>query len=100
MNFLLSLILTLLIEGIIALLWGLRRRELVLCALVNIMTNPAAVLLHTMFPAWPVTALIELGVFAVEGFCYARFPVRRPWGLSLTANAVSFGAGLLINLFL
>lgn len=92
-----SLGLTLLLEGAVALLWGLRGRGLLLCALVNIMTNPAVVLLHRLFPGWAVTAALELAAFAAEGVCYARFGVRKPWGLSLAANGFSFGFGIILN---
>lgn len=96
-NLSLSLALTLVIEGAVALLWGLRGRALWLCVLVNTMTNPAVVLLHTLWPAWGVTAALELSAAAAEGFCYARFGVRRPWRLAAVANGVSFGLGLLLN---
>lgn len=92
-----SLGLTVAIEGAVAMAWGLRGRALAVCVLVNTMTNPAAVLLHARFPAWPVTALLEAAATAAEGFVYARFGVRRPWALALTANGVSFAAGLLLN---
>lgn len=97
--FLLSLGLTLVFELAVALCWGLRRRNLLLCGMVNVMTNPAVVLLHFLFPAPLLTALLELGAVAVEGFCYSRFgeQVRKPWLFSLVVNAFSFGMGLLIN---
>ncbi len=99
-SFLVSLGLTLLLEGIVVLAWGLRRRDLTLFALVNVLTNPAAVLLHALFPG--VTLAIEAAVVAVEGFCYARLgdSVRRPWLLALTANGFSFSMGLWINTLL
>lgn len=94
-----SLGLTLVFELAVALCWGLRRRDLLLCVLVNVMTNPAVVLLHFMFPAPLVTALLELGAVGAEGFCYRRFGerVRRPWLFSLVANGCSFGLGLIIG---
>lgn len=96
---LLSLGLTLVFEVAFALCWGLRRRDLLLCVLVNVMTNPAVVLLHLLFPAPFVTALLELGAVGAEGFCYSRFGerVRKPWLFSLIVNAFSFGMGLMIN---
>lgn len=92
-----SLALTLAIEGAVARLWGLRGRAMWLCVLVNTMTNPAVVLLHQFFPGWGATAALELAAAAAEGVCYARFGVRRAWGLAVTANGVSFGIGLLLN---
>ena len=49
-----SLALTLVLEELFALLWGLRgRRELTVVALVNILTNPPVVLLcHTAVGLW------------------------------------------------
>ncbi len=98
-DFLFSLILTLLLEGVVALVWKLRRRDLLLFVLVNLLTNPAAVLFHALFPGWAATALLELGVAAVEGFCFSRLSgtVKRPWLFSLTANAFSFFLGLFIG---
>lgn len=90
----LSLLLTLLLEEALALLWGLRgRRELILVALVNCLTNPPVVLLYHAFhlPALP----LELAAMAVEWLCYRAFSgqLRRPLAFSVCANAFSFGAG-------
>lgn len=95
-DFVLPLALTLVLEGIIALIWGLRRRELLLFTLVNVLTNPAAVLLHALFPGWAVTAALEAGVVLAEGALYRRLgdTIRRPWLFSLCANAFSFCMGL------
>lgn len=95
-DFLLPLALTIAFEGAVALMWGLRRRDLLLLVLVNVLTNPAAVLLHTLFSGRLVTAALELGVVALEGLCYEKLgsAVRRPWLFSLCANAFSFCLGL------
>lgn len=99
-DFLLPLALTLAFEGVVAFIWGLRRWNLLLFLLVNVLTNPAAVLLHALFPGWAVTAALELGVIAVEGLCYDRlgYAVRRPWLFSLCANAFSFCLGLVVDI--
>ena len=97
-----SLLLTLAFEETVAYLWGLRGGGLLLCLLVNVMTNPMAVTLHSIFPVWQVTALLEVGVVLAEGACY-RFcnqEIRRPWLLALISNGVSFGLGLVFNGFL
>lgn len=98
-DFVLSLLWTLVLEGIVALAWGLRGRDLLLLTLVNVLTNPAVVLLHALFPAKGVTAALELGAVAVEGLCYARMgaAIRRPWLFSLAANTFSFCMGLGID---
>ncbi len=100
-----SLALTLVLEGAFALACGLRgRRELGLTALVNCLTNPPAVLFYyTAVPLWgPViaAALAECAAVLVEWRCYRAFSrrIRHPFWFSLTANAVSYGAGRLINL--
>ncbi len=93
-----SLLLTLLLELPIALGWGLRGRRLLLCALVNLLTNPVVVLLCLLFPALWVTALSETGAVLAEGWYYRRYGVERPWLLSLCANGCSFGAGVLLQL--
>lgn len=91
--------LTLALELPVAAVWGLRSQNLGLCALVNILTNPVVVALHSLFPAWQVTALLELAAVLTEGCYYRRFApqIRKPFLLSLTANVVSFGTGLLLN---
>lgn len=101
-DFLLPLALTIVFEGAVALVWGLRRWDLLLFVLVNVLTNPAAVLLHALFPGRTVTAALELGVVAVEGLCYDRlgYAVRRPWLFSLCANTFSFCLGLAADILI
>lgn len=101
-DFLLPLTLTLAFEGVVAFLWGLRQWDLLLFVLVNVLTNPAAVLLHVLFPGWAVAAVLELGVVAAEGVCYVRlgYAVRRPWLFSLCANAFSFCMGLVVDILM
>lgn len=99
-DFVLSLALTLILEGAIALIWGLRRRDLLLFVLANVLTNPMAVLLHALFPGRAVTAALEAGAVLVEGALYHRLGsgVRRPWLFSLCANVFSFCVGLAVDL--
>ena len=102
-----SLALTLVLEELFALLWGLRgRRELTVVALVNVLTNPPVVLLyHTAvglwgWPAAPVTILLEGAAVAVEWRCYrlCSDQLQRPLLFALLANLFSYGAGCVINL--
>lgn len=102
-----SLCLTLVLELAFALLWGVRgRRELTLVVLVNILTNPAVVLLyHTAtgllhWPALPVTLVLECTAVAVEWICYRACSetIRHPFRFALAVNAFSYGVGCLINL--
>ncbi len=103
----LSLALTLLLEEGFALAWGLRgRRELAVVALVNILTNPAVVLLyHTAVGLWrlgavPVTIALESAAVLVEWLFYRACSeqLRRPFLFALLANAFSYGVGCIINL--
>lgn len=96
-----SLGVTLLIEGVVGWCFGLRNREqLLLLLLVNVLTNPAAVWLHTFvgIPQIP----IEIAVVIIECYVYQIFrkshAIPHPLLLSLTANGVSWGLGLLIQM--
>ena len=101
----LSLGLTLLFELPFALLWGLRGRDLLLCALVNLLTNPPLVFLVLCWrhfgpgPDWLPVPLLEAAAVLVEGHFYRRDgeAVRRPFLFSLCANAFSYAMGLLIG---
>lgn len=100
-----SLGLTLLTEGVFALLWGLRGRDLLLCALVNLLTNPPLVFCVLCWrrygpgPGWLPVPLLEALAVWLEGHFYARDGerIRRPWLLSLFANAFSYVSGLLLS---
>ena len=102
-----SLFLTLIFEEIFALLWGLRgRRELGLVVLVNILTNPAVVLLYyTATGLWhlsaaAVTLVLEMAAVVVEWLCYRAFSeqVKKPLLFALLVNLFSYGAGCAVNL--
>lgn len=90
-----SLSLTLTIELIFALVWGIRGRKLWLVVGMNVLTNPAAVTVHFLFPAFSVL-ILEAAVVAAEGFC-ARGNIRRPWLFALLANMLSYCIGLLLQ---
>ena len=97
MTFAVSLGLTLLLELPFVYLWGLRsRHDLTLAALVNVLTNPAVVLLYQLgCPALP----LEAAAVAVEALCYRGCgqQIRRPVLLALCANVFSYTLGLLLN---
>ena len=102
-----SLLLTLVFEEGFALVWGLRgRRELGLVALVNVLTNPAVVLLYyTATGLWrwnaiPVVIVLEAAAVLVEWRCYRAFSdqVKHPFLFALLINLFSYGAGCVINL--
>ena len=102
-----SLALTLVLEELFALLWGLRgRRELTVVALVNVLTNPPVVFLHHTavgllgWNAAVVTAVLETAAVLVEWRCYrlCSDQLQRPLLFALLANLFSYGAGRVINL--
>ncbi|MBQ8812902.1 MAG: hypothetical protein IJZ85_00165 [Lachnospiraceae bacterium] len=102
----LSLALTLLFEEAFALLRGLRvRSELLLVALVNVLTNPPLVFIHYITALYlPMTApfvllILEIAAVIIEWRCYYHYSdqIHHPFLFSLTANLFSFGLGCLIN---
>ena len=101
--FAVSLGLTLLLEVPVAYCWGLlSRHDLTVAVLVNVLTNPAVVLLNGLLsatPWWAVQLPLEAATIAVEGFCYRHCGenICRPYLLSLCANCISYGAGLVLN---
>ena len=84
---------------------GSRRRRrppvlrLLLCALANVLTNPAVVLLNLLFPAPWLLLLLECAAVGVEGLIYLQCArkIRAPFLFSLCANGCSFGLGLAIG---
>lgn len=100
--FTISLVLTWLIELTVAALMGLRdRKHILLVLLVNLLTNPAAVLLcHFGIPQLPV----ELAVIAVEACVYmsfakdTRWQIPHPIVLSVAANLIAWFAGILLQM--
>lgn len=97
--FLFCLVLTLAIELPLALLWGARGQDLLLCALANLLTNPAVVLLNLIFPAPWLLLLLECAAVGVEGLVYRRCArrIRWPFLFALWVNVCSFGLGLVMG---
>lgn len=104
-----SLLLTLLIEGAVAFFWGLHgRKMLLLVVLINVATNPAAVLLYWLYRvvfaniSFLVQIMIEILVVAVEAYIYRsfagdkRFQIKKPVLLAIVANGLSWGIGRLL----
>ena len=97
-----SLGLTLLIELPIGFAMGMReKKHILLMILVNVLTNPAAVLLCWLgVPQIPV----EIGVFLLEAGVYYWFSRDESWNikhpilLALLANLISWTSGILIQL--
>lgn len=92
-----SLGLTLVLELIIAFFLGYRGKStLSVVILVNILTNPAAVWLHTSvgLPQIP----IEILVVIIEYYVYRKFDFDHPLRLSIAANGISWGLGLVLQM--
>lgn len=109
--FLISLILTLIIEEIIAFIFGARMKlEFVIVALVNTLTNPAMVLYYVLisrcFPSVsPVLLQLpgEIIVVLAEAYVYRymgvteKYRIPHPFLLAFTANLVSWISGIILQ---
>lgn len=97
-----SLALTLVLEGIFGLIWGVNgKRDWLLLLLVNVVTNPIVVTLHyCVSSAWVFTAVLEVSAVLVEWLAYRKWgrSVRPAFLFSLCANCFSYFSGLLINM--
>ncbi len=103
-----SLFLTLLIELIVCIIFGIRKKEdiiVVICA--NVCTNPIVVYIANlvlMFSGfsnlyWIVVAILEIFAVILEAIIYKkclRFNKFSAFTISLICNIISFGIGLLI----
>lgn len=96
-----SLLLTLILEIPIAFCFGIRgRKGVLLVILVNILTNPAAVLLCRLGAPQIV---VELGVVAVESAVYLWFSRDKSWKIphpvwmAVVCNGISWLTGMLIQ---
>ena len=99
----LSLALTLILEGLFALLWGVRsRRDYLLLLAANAQTNPAVVLFHCLVSdSAAAVAVSEVLAVLAEAALYRRFgseKLRPALLFSLCANVFSFCCGLLLNI--
>ncbi|MCL1866079.1 MAG: hypothetical protein FWF82_01570 [Oscillospiraceae bacterium] len=79
-------------------------KDFLLVVLVNVMTNPAVVLIYwlsTAFTDYTVFVIIPLEIAAVlvEGYFYKKYgrEFKKPYLFSLAANAFSYGTGLLLG---
>ena len=104
-----SLFLTLIFEVGFFLLTGKRnKRDLLLVCLVNVLTNPVAVLFYwlaVLYTEWNsviVKIALEFCAITVEGYYYKNYgeEFRHPFAFSIVANVFSFGIGLFIQPFI
>jgi len=101
------LILTVLIETLIAFILGYRKKDLINVILVNIMTNPIVVMIPVYFNVKYgiverniALGILEIVTLFVEGFIYYKFLEKRkinPFLLSLILNFSSYIVGVIIN---
>ncbi|MDO4543043.1 MAG: hypothetical protein Q4C01_00705 [Clostridia bacterium] len=99
-----SLGLTLVLELAYAWFCKVRGKDLLLITLVNLITNPVAVLITLLFRnkvAW-IELPIEVGVVFLEFALLKGFAkkVERPFWLSLGMNCFSYGAGLIVSIII
>ena len=106
---LISFLMTLILELPLSLLFGARKKGLLVVFLVNLLTNPLAVFLVYLsrFVFSPGVSLafeflIEALVIAVEAFVYCRLrPVvnmKHPILAAIILNLASYGIGKVISL--
>lgn len=112
MLFILSWALTAAVEGVAAqIFFGIEKKDQLLLLLVNTVTNPAAVLLSQLIPAYtgiPFNAVVlaaEVLVFISEGVLFRKCMIWQdkeygPWKMALVLNLLSFTAGLIISMLL
>ena len=101
LSLIVSLVLTLLLEGLFAALWGIKgRRDWGLVMLVNVVTNPIVVsLYHGVSRGWPFVLVLEVSAVLAEWLAYRRWgrTTRPAFLFSLCANCFSYFTGVLIN---
>ena len=101
----LSLSLTLIFELAAAEVWGIAdRRDVITLVCVNIITNPVVVTISYILRrtlscsvfVWQLP--LEAAVVTVEWLLYRKYgkSITRPFMFSLSANAFSYGMGLLL----
>ncbi|MGN0388750.1 MAG: hypothetical protein ACI4ER_08020 [Suilimivivens sp.] len=94
-----SLLLTLVTEFPMAFLFQARGKDLLLVFLVNILTNPAVVLVSTLTgDRIFVQIILEVIAVLAEGFYYNKYSIymRKGFLCSFCCNLVSYGVGLLL----
>jgi len=109
-SLIISLLLTLIFEMAVSYLLGIRHKsdvKVIICA--NVITNPVVVyianlvlMLHNEALYICVVGALELSAFISEYIIFKKYMNYKkisPLVVSLINNAVSFGMGLIINIF-
>ena len=105
-----NLLLTVLIEGLLVLIFARKRETVYHSVLVNMLTNPlvnlflmiwASAAIIPMEPSYYIlTAVLEITVFVTEAFLYylmGDFGIKKAFFVSFFLNAASYSFGLLIQ---
>lgn len=96
-----SLVLTLLLEGVFAFVWGVKGKEdWRLLVLVNVVTNPIVVALHfCVSGAWQFVLFLEVSAVLAEWLAYRKWgrTTRPAFLFSLCANCFSYFTGVLFS---
>lgn len=99
-----SLLLTLVLEGLFGLIWGIKgRRDRLLLLLANAVTNPIVVTLHYCVSSrWVFVLILEVSAILAEWLAYRKWgkTLRPAFLFSLCANCFSYFSGLLLNYFI
>lgn len=105
-----SLLLTIFLEIIFSIIFGLRKKDLINVLLVNVLTNPLINCIHPLFLfEYGKTAqiiclfILEILVVIVEGFVYQKtlnYKRINLFVLSLILNLISFMLGTVLNYFI
>lgn len=102
-KFAVSLTLTLLLELPVSLLFHAGGRDLLLVFLVNVLTNPAAVLVSTLAgDVFFVQIIIEVVVIFVEGWYYRSYGrgIGHPYLCAAACNLFSYIVGVAAGMLL
>ena len=101
------LLLTILIEVLVAFILGYRKKDLLNVILVNIITNPIVVTIpvyfnvkYGLFERNVSLAILEVTTLFTEGFIYKKSLNNKkinPFVLSLLLNLASYFLGVIIN---
>lgn len=103
----LSLSLTWLIESLVFLVLGIRKRkDLLLLAVLNLLTNPVSVTIYDLQPfhrgflSWSIQILLGILVISTEGSLLHKCMESRknPWLASLAANGISYLCGVVYGI--
>lgn len=102
-----ALLLTCIVETMIAFWWGVRDvKGYQLILLVNLLTNPLANLVYWIGRTYCFSGghivlwgCIELAVWVTESSIYQMFPdwIRRPWLFAAFSNAASIAFGIVLE---